>query len=145
MPEFSLQPLLDLMKEKNDEATRRLGQLIAAENNEKKRLQMLENYRTEYATKFVADSKMGLSQMMLLNYRDFLARIDEAITAQTAAVAKSEENTAQGKKEWQKQNTKMKAINTLKGRFDKQNAYLENKREQKMLDEFSCRSRPKNI
>ena len=145
MPEFSLQPLLDLMKKKNDEATRRLGQLIAAENNEKKRLQMLEDYRTEYAAKFVADSKVGLSQAMLLNYRDFLARIDEAIVAQTAAVQKSAENTERGKKEWQEQNTKMKAIDTLKGRFDQKNAYLENKREQKLLDEFSSRRRPKNL
>ena len=32
---FSLQPLLNIMQERSDEATRKLGKLIAAENNEK--------------------------------------------------------------------------------------------------------------
>lgn len=143
MSEFSLQPLLDLMKEKNDEATRRLGELIASENNEKKRLKMLEDYRTEYSAHFVGACQAGISAMMMCNYRDFLARIDEAIAAQTTMVQKSVENTEKGKKEWQKQNTKMKAIDTLKARFDQKNILLTNKHEQKMLDEFSSRRRPK--
>ena len=143
MPEFSLQPLLDLMKEKNDAATRRLGQLIAAENNEKKRLKMLEDYRTDYSAQFLKATQAGISSLEMLNFRDFLARIDEAIAAQTAALERSRENTIQGKKEWQAQNTKMKAIDTLKDRFNQKNAYLENKREQKLQDEFSSRKKPK--
>jgi flagellar FliJ protein len=39
--DFSLQPLLDLMRDRADEATRRLGQLVAAEQNARGRLKLL--------------------------------------------------------------------------------------------------------
>ena len=39
---FSLQPLLELMQTRTDEATRQLGKLIAAEQSQRSRLQMLE-------------------------------------------------------------------------------------------------------
>ena len=45
---FSLQPLLDLMQTRTDEATRQLGRLISAEHSARSRLQMLEDYRAEY-------------------------------------------------------------------------------------------------
>ena len=48
---FTLQPLLELMQTRTDEATRQLGQLIANEQSEKSRLKMHENYRAEYADK----------------------------------------------------------------------------------------------
>ena len=38
---FSLQPLLELMQTRTDEATRTLGKLIAAEQSQRSRLQML--------------------------------------------------------------------------------------------------------
>ncbi len=138
---FNLEPLLNLMLERNDEASRRLGQLIAAEQNEKKRLELLENYRKEYAESFLNASLNGISPALMMNYRHFLNRIDEAIAAQHQAVQRSEKNTQEGKKEWQTQHTKMKALDTLKTRFEEKSAHLENKREQKILDEFSSRKR----
>ena len=138
---FNLEPLLNLMMEKNDAASRRLGQLIAAEQNEKKRLELLENYRKEYAKSFLNASLNGISPSLMMNYRHFLSRIDEAIFAQNQALEKSQANTEQGKKEWQSQHTKMKALDTLKTRFEEKCAQLENKREQKILDEFASRKR----
>ena len=83
---FSLQPLLNIMQERSDEATRKLGKLIAAENNEKSRLQMLENYRLEYSQNLIKAAQNGLSPITMANYQDFLARIDEAIESQKKAV-----------------------------------------------------------
>ena len=49
---FTLQPLLDLMQTRTDEATRRLGRLIAAEQSARSRLELLEQYREEYAQRY---------------------------------------------------------------------------------------------
>lgn len=136
---FSLLPLLDIMQERTDEATRKLGKLIAAENNEKSRLQMLENYRQEYSQGLLKAAQNGLSPLTIANYQEFLGRIDEAIESQKKAVVRSKNNSELGKKEWQHQNTKLKAINTLAERHQQRQQKIENKKEQKLLDEFSNR------
>lgn len=136
---FTLQPLLELMQTRTDEATRKLGQLIAAEQNAKSRLQMLEQYREEYAQRLREATAQGITQQTLRNYQDFLARIDEAIAQQRAAVQASERSTAAGQEYWKAQNKRLKAIDTLSVRHDARERYRENKQDQKLQDEFSTR------
>lgn len=136
---FSLQPLLELMQTRTDEATRQLGKLIAAEQNAKSRLQMLEQYREEYAQRLREATEKGITRSILHNYQDFLARIDQAISQQNTAVLQSENSTAAGQNHWQEQNKRLKAIDTLSVRHDIRERWREGKQEQKIQDEFSSR------
>nr|MBL8412048.1 flagellar export protein FliJ [Dechloromonas sp.] len=136
---FSLQPLLELMQTRTDEATRQLGQLIAAEQNQRSRLQMLEQYREEYAERMRQATAEGITRMILRNYQDFLGRIDDAIRQQRIAVENSERSTLAGKEHWQAQNKQLKAIDTLSQRHDARERYRENRQEQKLQDEFTTR------
>lgn len=136
---FTLQPLLEIMQNRADEATRKLGQLIAAEQSQRSRLQMLEQYREEYAQRMREATAAGITRMILRNYQDFLARIDEAIAQQRIAVEASERSTKAGQTHWQAQNKQLKAIDTLSQRHDARERYRENKQEQKLQDEFSTR------
>ena len=136
---FSLQPLLDVMQTRADEATRKLGQLIAAEQSQRSRLEMLEKYREEYAQSMREATTGGITRLILINYQDFLCRIDEAIVQQRAAVENSERSTKAGQDQWQAQNKQLKAIDTLSQRHDARERYRENKEEQKLQDEFSTR------
>ena len=136
---FPLQTLLELMQNRTDEASRKLGQLITAEQSQRSRLQMLEQYRDEYAQRMREATAEGITRLILRNYQDFLARIDEAIEQQRQAVRNSELSTKAGQTEWRNQNTKLMAIDTLSSRHDARERYRENKQEQKILDEFSSR------
>lgn len=136
---FSLQPLLEIMQNRADEATRRLGTLIASEQDAKARLQMLEQYRAEYAEKMREAGAQGLTPTALRNYQEFLARIDQAITQQAAAVKHSEVQTAHGQQHWKSQNKQLKAIDTLAVRHEARERHREGKQEQKLLDEFTTR------
>ncbi|MBK8317174.1 MAG: flagellar export protein FliJ [Betaproteobacteria bacterium] len=136
---FPLQTLLELMQNRTDEASRKLGQLITAEQSQRSRLQMLEQYRDEYAQRMREAAAEGITRLILRNYQDFLARIDEAIEQQRQAVQNSELSTKAGQTEWRNQNTKLMAIDTLSSRHDARERYRENKQEQKILDEFSSR------
>ena len=136
---FTLQPLLDIMQTRTDEATRKLGQLIAAEQSQRSRLQMLEQYRDEYAQQMREATTKGVTRLMLHNYQDFLSRIDGAIDQQRIAVINSEKGTKAGKEQWTAQNKQLKAIDTLSQRHDARERYREGKQEQKLLDEFSTR------
>lgn len=136
---FSLQPLLEIMQNRTDEATRKLGQLIAAEQSQKSRLQMLEQYREEYAQRMRQAAADGITPLALRNYQDFLARIDEAITQQRTAVRNSENSTKAGQEHWKSQNKQLKAIDTLSLRHEARERYRENKQDQKLQDEFTTR------
>jgi flagellar FliJ protein len=136
---FSLQPLLEIMQSRTDEATRRLGQLIAAEQSQKSRLQMLEQYRAEYAQQMSEATTRGVTRQVLHNYQDFLCRIDGAIEQQRIAVQNSENGTKAGQENWQEQNKRLKAIDTLSQRHDARERYREGRQEQKLQDEFSSR------
>lgn len=136
---FSLQTILDVMQNRTDEATRKLGRLIAAENSQRSRLQMLEEYRNEYAQRLREATQQGVTPTVLLNYQDFLARIDEAIRQQRHAVQNSEQSTKAGQEHWRSQNKQLKAIDTLSQRHDTRERYQENKLDQKLQDEFASR------
>lgn len=136
---FSLQPLLDLMRDRTDEASRQLGKLIANEQNARSRLEMLEQYRAEYAERLRTATAEGLTVQVITNYRDFLARIDTAIEQQSEQLRRSEKDTERGKQHWQEQNTRLKAIDTLSNRHDEKIRRAEDKQEQKLLDEYSAR------
>jgi flagellar FliJ protein len=136
---FSLQPLLEIMQTRTDEATRKLGHLIAAEQNQRSRLQMLEQYREEYAQRLREVTAEGVTRIILRNYQDFLVRIDEAIAQQRTAVEASERSTQAGKEHWQAQNKQLKAIDTLSLRHDARERYRENRLDQKLQDEYTSR------
>ncbi len=127
------------MQSRTDEATRKLGQLLAAEQNQRSRLQMLEQYREEYAQRMSEAVRNGLTPTALLNFQSFIFRIDDAIAQQRVVVANSEKNTRQGQQQWQEQNKQLKAIDTLSQRHDLRERYRENRSDQKLQDEFAAR------
>lgn len=135
---FTLQPLLELMQTRADEATRQLGHLIAAEQSARGRLQLLEQYREDYNQRFRESSQTGMTPLAWRNFQDFIARIDEAIAQQRAVVARSEHSTAAGQKDWQEQNKRLKAIDTLSERHQNAERYRLSRLDQKQQDEFSA-------
>ena len=136
---FSLQTVLELMQSRADEATQQLARLIANERDARNKLEMLQQYRDEYATRFRQAGQHGLTPREWQNYQEFLNRLDEAITAQTKAVAQQAQHTAAGQAHWQQQRKKLKAIDTLSERHQASEEAKEQRREQKLQDEFATR------
>jgi flagellar FliJ protein len=136
---FALQTVLELMQTRADDATQLLARLISSERNAKSKLEMLQQYRDEYATRFSAAAQNGLTPAQWRNYQEFLNRLDEAIAAQAQAVALQVQRTASGQTHWQQQRMKLKAFDTLSERHYASENAQEIKREQKTQDEFASR------
>lgn len=136
---FALQPILELMQTRADDATRRLATLIAAEQDARSKLQMLQEYRDEYAGRFRAAAQNGLGQREWRNYQEFLDRLDEAVGHQRDAVRRQEQQTAAGQSDWQQQRKKLKAFETLSHRHNVSEMARDQKRDQKVQDEFAAR------
>lgn len=136
---FSLQAVLELMQSRSDAATRRLADLIAAENDARNKLGLLQQYREEYALRFRLAAQEGLGQPEWRNYQDFLDRLDDAIAQQYEVVSQQERSTAAGQTAWQQQRAWLKTFDTLAQRHYANEAKIESRQEQKVQDEFAAR------
>ena len=141
MPKPSpLQTLIDLTQSRMDEAARTLGKLLASERADEQKLELLENYRTEYQGRFLAAAQDGLGQEAWRNYQEFLAKLDEAVDVQTQIVAQAKVRSAAGQQAWMAERTKSKAYDTLHKRMEMRESAKEAKREQKASDEHAVKN-----
>jgi len=136
---FALQTVLELMQRRTDDATRQLARLIAAEQDAKSKLDLLCQYREEYARRFQTSAQDGMSPQQWKNFQDFLARLDDAISQQRQVVNRSCDQTAAGQQHWQTQRIRLQAIDTLSVRHYKAELVKEGRREQKIVDEYAAR------
>lgn len=139
-PAFPLQTLLELSQIRLDDATRRLGELMAGERTAGERLTLLAQYRSEYHSRFLTAAQSGLSQDQWRNFQAFLAKLDNAIGQAQAAVDQSKRHTEAGQKAWLDKRGEMKAFDTLSRRHQQRQQYAEQKRDQKAQDEHAARA-----
>lgn len=135
---FPLKPLLDLSVTRLDEATRRLGELIASENEGCRKLELLQNYRNEYQTRFEDAAREGIGPEAWRNFVAFIARIDEAIDSQAHQVDRCKNLTTEGKQVWMNERNRVKAFDTLQTRHAQREAHAYSKQEQRQLDEHTA-------
>ena len=136
---FPLQTLLELSQTRLDDAARLLGQLMASEKEAHQRVELLAQYRTEYHNRFLEAAKAGVTQDQWRNYQGFLAKLDTAIGQAQDALHQSKQRTAHGQQQWLKKRSDVQAYDTLSDRFQARQAYAEQRREQKALDEHTAR------
>ncbi len=134
-----LQTLIDLTKDRLDEAARNLGKLLASERADEQKLEMLSNYRLEYYNRFMDAAQTGITPDAWSNYQGFLARLDEAVNLQTRIVTQAKQRSAVGQQTWLAERTKSKAYTTLQERMESRESAKEAKREQKAVDEHAVK------
>ncbi|BAO28744.1 flagellar export protein FliJ [Sulfuritalea hydrogenivorans] len=136
---FPLQSLLDLSQLRLDEAGRKLGELIAGEQEASRRHGLLVQYREEYRTRFVRAAQDGLRPGEWQNYTQFIARLDEAINQASSAMNHTRQMTVAGQVEWISKRGRVKAFDTLSDRHQSRITYQDQRQEQKASDEHGAR------
>jgi flagellar FliJ protein len=136
---FSLQPLVHLAQQKNDAATKRLGQLNQQQQTAQQKLDALLQYRKDYQLKFQEAAKNGMAPADMKNFQDFIGRLDQAIQQQTAVAEKAKAGVQTGRNELMDTTRKMKSFDTLAQRHVEAEKKLEAKSEQRIQDEHTGR------
>lgn len=136
---FPLQALLDMANDRRDAAARRLGELIANETEDCRKLELLENYRSEYQAKFAEALRNGIDPQAMRNYSLFIGKLDEAIASQREVVDTARHRTSVGQKAWIDERSKAKAFDALSKRHEAREARDESKREQRLTDEHASK------
>lgn len=135
----AIQTLTDLSAKQAEQAASRLAKANQVKQQADQKLNLLAEFRESYVEQFKNQTTLGLSVSDYQNYQKFIASLNLAIQQQQQIV---HNNTLLLKKlttEWQLQERKKYAYQTLGQRAETQLLHLQNKREQQQSDEQASR------
>jgi flagellar FliJ protein len=135
----ALNTLIELAATETEEAAKRLGLAIRAGDEAQDKLNLLLQYREDYAARFQADLAKGLTAMGYRNFQVFLEKLDGAITGQQQAVHAAQKRIDQARSAWQAGERKRMSYSTLADRAHKVAQHKEQRLDQKMTDEQAAR------
>ncbi|NGZ84352.1 flagellar export protein FliJ [Duganella aceris] len=134
-----LETLMDLARRETDDAAKRLGVALKAVDEARQKHQMLLGFREEYEKKFVAAQAAGITPMAYRNFQAFIEKLETAVRGQQDMIKHAEYRSEQEKTAWQASERKRMSYSTLNDRADADALKLENKRDQKQMDEHAAR------
>jgi len=134
-----LETLIDLARRETDDAAKRLGASLKAVDEARQKHEMLVGYREEYVNRFQQAQAAGITPMAYRNFQAFMDKLDVAVKGQHDAITRAEQRSNQEKLAWQTAERKRVSYSTLNERADAAALKLENKRDQKQMDEHAAR------
>ncbi|MYM76174.1 flagellar export protein FliJ [Duganella sp. FT134W] len=134
-----LETLMDLARRETDDAAKRLGTALKAVDEAKQKHEMLIGFREEYIKRFEAAQAAGITPMAYRNFVAFIDKLEVAIKGQLEMIRHAQLRSEQEKAAWQGSERKRMSYSTLNDRADAAALKLENKRDQKAMDEHAAR------
>ncbi|HEY4318455.1 MAG TPA: flagellar export protein FliJ [Herbaspirillum sp.] len=135
----SLDTLIELATKDSEAATKQLGRCIRMGDEAQQKLDMLMQYRDDYATRFEQNLAGGLSATAYRNFQTFIEKIDNALSGQQEVVRLAQVRIGEAKAAWQACERKRLSYDTLATRARNEALAIANKRDQKQSDEQASR------
>lgn len=136
----ALDTLIDLANKATDEAAKRLGATLRAGEDADQKLDLLTQYRDDYAARCQSNLASGISTTHFNNFQIFMQKLDHAIAGQQKVVSDAQLQIAQARSVWQACEQKKMSYVTLAGRASKESARRELWLDQKQNDEHAART-----
>jgi len=136
----ALETLIDLAQRESDACAKRLGAALKAVEEAEQKLQMLHGYRDDYARRLEAAMMSGITPFARQNFVAFLDKVDNAVNGQAEVIKHAQYKADKEKKAWQESERKRLSYRTLTERAAAQALALDNKRDQKMMDDHAART-----
>lgn len=135
----ALHTLIDLANKETDEAAKQLGFALRIGDEAVQKLDLLLQYRNDYAERCQSSLTSGISATHFNNFQLFMQKLDHAITGQQKVVNDTQLRVAQVRSAWQTCEQKKMSFVTLAARANKEQSRRELWREQKQNDEHAAR------
>jgi flagellar FliJ protein len=135
----ALATLIELAQRETDDAAKRLGAALKAADETEQKLTMLLGYREDYARKLDGAQVAGITPMAYRNFVAFIDKLDNAIRGQQEVVKHAHHKSGVEKAAWQACERKRLSFRTLNERAAAEALRVENKRDQKLMDEHAAR------
>jgi len=134
-----LAPVVDMAEKAEKTAVLRLGHFQGQVRVAQSKLADLEAFRLEYQEQWIVRGSSGVSGQWLLGYQGFLAQLGTAIDQQRQSLNWHQNNLNKARDTWQQAFARVEGLRKLVQRYRDEAQRLEDKREQKLLDELSQR------
>lgn len=106
----------------------------------KQQLEHLQNYRQEYLDKFEDSAGGGMRVKVLLDFRAFIDKLDQAIAGQAQILQQTEFELVQKRKVWEGLYQHTQSLQKVCDSIVAEEVKIENKREQSESDDRSSRT-----
>jgi len=134
-----LVPVVNMAENAERAAAQRVGHFQGQVRLAENKLTELEQFRTDYQKQWMAKGSQGVSGQWLMGYQRFLNQLETAVNQQRQSLAWHQGNLNQARGAWQKCYARVEGLRKLVQRYIDEARQLEDKREQKLLDELSQR------
>lgn len=134
-------PIQQLTVAKEQDAAKALGQANQLLDEHEHRLHELQNYRTEYQQQLMQRGQGGFTAAKMMEMRRFLQSLDQAILQQQQSVEVLRKEREKMRQQWQQAHGRTVAMEKVVLRYQEDEAYHQNKREQKESDEMAQRGK----
>ncbi|WP_019898903.1 flagellar export protein FliJ [Methylotenera mobilis] len=134
-----LRMLEEIASKEVELATEALAKAMKVVNEAQGKYDMLLEYRKGYQDNLNANLAKGMTAEAYQNFQNFFKKLDHAITGQRDVVTFAEQQVKVHRTLWQESQRKKLSYDVLITRSDKRAAKVEQKRDQKMMDEFATR------
>lgn len=141
----ALDTLLELSRKARDQAAIVLAQDRHKERQVEQQLEVLCNYRQDYAQQLQTLLSSGISSAQLANYQHFLAQLDETIAQAAASIEQQSRRVEISHRNWQREQRQLTSFDALASRRAIQALHQTLRREQKLADEFGNRQAALNL
>jgi flagellar FliJ protein len=134
-----LAPVVDMAEQAEKTAVQRLGYFQGQVKVAESKLADLNAFRLDYSEQWIVRGSTGVSGQWLLGFQGFLAQLDTAVDQQRQSLVWHQNKLEKAREEWQQAFAKVEGLRKLVQRYREEAQRLEDKREQKLLDELSQR------
>ena len=138
-PDPTLTLLIERSRENYETAARALGLATSQRERQVQKLTTLEEYRAEYRGRMDRHAENGLAMPELLNYRRFVAQLDQAVEQQQQAVRRADQGVEAARLRWQEAHRALKSYEVLLDRRSSAAELVANRREQRESDAYAQR------
>ncbi|WP_194723088.1 flagellar export protein FliJ [Noviherbaspirillum malthae] len=135
----ALDTLIELATNQTDEAAKRLGVAVRNCQDTEQKLGLLMQYRDDYEARLRTGMANGMTAMGYRNFQLFLEKLDTAIAGQQQIVDTAKRRIVEERSAWQSSERKRMSYGTLAARKEAVELRKENKRDQKLMDEYANR------
>jgi flagellar export protein FliJ len=135
MSKSPLETVLTLAKRRETEVAQRLHQAEINLETARSQLRQIHTYRQDYHRLATGGDKGCVDSNQLQTARYFLAQLDEAASRQERQVQQAELLAEQQRQAWIEAQRHRKAIKDLKDLRHREQALLDDKRQQQVLDD----------
>ncbi|HSH71459.1 MAG TPA: flagellar export protein FliJ [Methylophilaceae bacterium] len=134
-----LKMLKEIAAKEVDVAAEAMAHAMKAAEDAQSKHDLLRDYRQGYIDQLTKMLESGITAEAYQNFQNFLKKLDQAMAGQLEVVSMAKHQVQIQREQWQEAQRKKLSYEVLTQRSDKRELQAEQKKDQKLMDEFAMR------